>query len=263
MELASIASGSSGNCILVKSDNANIIVDIGISRKRVVEGLEFFDTKPSDIDAIFITHEHLDHIKGLGVYLRSFATPVYGSKGTIDCLKNEIDLGPVDYSLFNVIDERVEINDIVVKPIATKHDAAEPVLYRFESDDSAVAVVTDLGCYDKGLVQQLQGLDGLLVEANHDVNMLQVGPYPYNLKTRIWSDQGHLSNETCAKLVDEISSSKLKHVILGHLSGENNYPDLACQTVRNELDMSDSDITSDDIEIKVANRKSPSVKIVV
>ena len=263
MELASIASGSSGNCILVKNNDTNIIVDIGISRKKVVEGLEFFDTKPSDVDAIFVTHEHLDHIKGLGVYLRSFATPVYGSKGTIDCLKNEVDLGPVDYTLFNAVEGDVKIGDIVVKTIETNHDAKEPVLYRFESDNSSVAVVTDLGCYDDNIVNQLQDLDGLLIEANHDVNMLQVGPYPYNLKTRIWSDQGHLSNETCGKLLSDIASDRLKHVILGHLSGENNYPDLAFQTVRNEIDMSESSVMSDDIDIKVANRKSPSVKIVV
>ena len=258
MELASIASGSNGNCILVKHNNTNILVDVGISKKRIVEGLEHFDTKPSDIDAILITHEHADHIKGLGVYLRAFETEVYTMPKTISYLKNEADLGPVDYKLFNTIEsETIQIGNVSIKPIHVTHDAAEPVCYRFEAEGSSLAVVTDLGCYDSSLVDNLMDLDAILIESNHDLNMLQVGPYPYNLKMRIWGKNGHLSNDTCSKLLSEIVSDKMKHIVLGHLSGENNYPDLAFQTVRNELEsFADNDLT-----IKVAARKEPSVRI--
>ena len=257
MELASIASGSNGNCILIKHNNTNILVDVGISKKRVVEGLEYFDTKPDDIDAILITHEHADHIKGLGVYLRAFETDVYTMPKATDYLKNEADLGPVNYQRFNSIDsETLTIGDVTIKPINICHDAVEPVCYRFEADGSSLAVVTDLGCYDQSVVDNLSDLDAIMVESNHDLNMLQVGPYPYNLKMRIWGNNGHLSNDTCGKLLSEIVSDKMKHIVLGHLSGENNYPDLAFQTVRNELES-----TSDDLNIKVAARKEPSVRI--
>lgn len=263
MELASVCSGSSGNCILVSSNDTNILVDVGISKKRVVEGLDFFDVNPNDIDAVLITHEHSDHISGLGVYLRTHPVSVYATKGTIDSILSKSSLGKVDKDLFEVIDsdEEFKIGDIKVKSIPTSHDASDSVCYRFEDDSSSCAIVTDLGYYHEELVRELQDLDGILIEANHDEHMLQVGSYSYELKSRIWSNVGHLSNETCGKLLCEILCDKLKYVILGHLSKENNIPELAYQTVRYEIDISDIKYTADDIKILVASRENPSCKI--
>ncbi len=265
MEIASICSGSSGNCILVKSGDTNILVDVGISNKRIEEGLDFFDTLPNEIDAILITHEHSDHIKGLGVYLRAHPTSVYATKETIDNILNSSSTGEVDEELFEEIDadETFFVGDFKINSISTSHDASDSVCYRFEDGDKCCAVVTDLGTYEDSLVEKLQDLDAILVEANHDLKMLEVGPYPYPLKMRIWSDEGHLSNEACGQLLSEIISDKMQYIILGHLSKDNNYPELAFETVRNELMFNDIDLNEMEIEIKVASRDCPSCNITI
>lgn len=265
MEVASICSGSSGNCILIKENDTNILVDAGISKKRIEEGLDFFGTMPNEIDAILITHEHSDHIKGLGVFLRAHPMTVYCTRGTIDYILNSSSIGDVDEELFEVIDadEKFFVGDLSITSIPTSHDALDSVCYRFDSDNKSFAVITDLGTYYDEIVDSLQGLDGILIEANHDLKMLEAGPYPYPLKMRIWSDEGHLSNEACGQLLSEIISDKMQYIILGHLSKDNNYPELAFETVRNELMFNDFDPDEMDIEIKVASRECPSCNIII
>lgn len=265
MEIASICSGSSGNCILVKSDNTNILVDVGISNKRIEEGLDFFGTSPNEIDAILITHEHSDHIKGIGVFLRAHPVSVYATKGTIDEILNASSTGEVDKDLFEEIDSDEEffVGDLKINSISTSHDASDSVCYRFNDGEKACAIVTDLGYYHDELVDALQGLDAILVEANHNKEMLEVGPYPYPLKRRILSDEGHLSNEACGQLLSEIISDKMQYIILGHLSKDNNYPELAFETVRNELMFNDIDLNDLGIEIRVAKRDCPSCNIII
>ena len=147
MEIASICSGSSGNCILIKENDTNVLVDVGVSKKRVVDGLDFFNTSPNEIDAILITHEHSDHIQGLGVFLRAYPVSVYATRGTIDYILNSSSVGDVNPELFEVIEpgDEFKIGDLSVSAISTSHDANDSVCYRFDSGSKSFAVVTDLG----------------------------------------------------------------------------------------------------------------------
>lgn len=265
MRLCSIASGSSGNCIYVGSDNTHIIVDAGISGKRIEAGLTTLGIKADELDGILITHEHSDHIGALGVMARRFHIPMYATKGTIEGIKKVGSLGTIDESLFVQINayERFMLRDLSVLPISVSHDANEPVAYRIEHEDKSVGVVTDLGKYDDSIVEGFAGVDALLLEANHDVNMLQVGRYPYSLKQRILSDKGHLSNENSGKLLCHLLHDNLKAVMLGHLSQENNLAELAYEAVRLEVLMGETEYNPSDFDIRVASRDICSQAVAV
>lgn len=265
MRMCSIASGSSGNSIYVGSDTTHILIDAGISGKRIEEGLKGLELSPYDINALLITHEHSDHIKGLGVLLRKYQIPVYATKGTIDGILSCTSLGNLDRSLFNVIsaDDRFSVGDMFVNPIKISHDALEPVAYRIMYEKKKVSVITDLGCFDDYTVDCLKGSDVLMAEANHDVRMLQVGPYPYYLKQRILSDRGHLSNESGGRLISAALHDGIKEIILGHLSAENNMPELAYEAVRLEIEASDTPYKGSDFPIRVAKRDCPIAPVVI
>lgn len=238
------------------TDTTHLLVDTGISGKRTEAGLNELELSLSDVDGILITHEHADHISGLGVVSRKYGIPIYATGKTIEAMKNTKSIGSIDNSLFKEVypDEKLTIKDMVVHPMKVSHDAAEPVAYRFYHGSKKMGVITDLGCFDDYTVASLQGLDAILIEANHDVNMLQVGPYPYYLKQRILGKRGHLSNELSGKLLNSILHDNMKKIILGHLSKENNLAELAYETVRIEVTMSDSPYKGDDFPIFVANR---------
>ncbi len=265
MRMCSIASGSSGNCIYVGSDTTHLLLDVGISGKRIESGLEQLDITGRDIDGIMITHEHADHIQGLGIMARRYGIPIYATKGTIEAIKGISTLGKIDEGLFHVVkaDERFTIKDLVVNPMIISHDAADPVAYRVQYGKEKVAVCTDIGYYNEYTVESLKNMDAILLEANHDVNMLQVGPYPYPLKRRILGDRGHLSNENSGKLLSDILHDGLKHIFLGHLSKENNLPELAYETVRMEITMGKTPYKAEDFDIQVAKRDDLSKLIVL
>lgn len=260
MRLCSIASGSSGNCIYAGSDSTHILVDVGISGKKTEEGLRELDLSMRDIDGIFITHEHTDHIAGLGVLSRKYEIPVYATKGTIEAIQKTSSIGKIPEDLFHVVapDEKVIVKDLICNPMRISHDAADPVAYRISHGRKRAAIVTDLGNYNDYTVESLKGMDVLLLEANHDVNMLQVGPYPYYLKQRILGDRGHLSNERAGQLLCRLLHDKLQAVVLGHLSKENNLPELAYETVRVEVVMSESHFKIKDFPMQVARRSEVS-----
>lgn len=263
MELCSIASGSSGNCIYTGTDAAHILIDAGISGKRIEAGLNEIGLKTAEMQGILITHEHIDHVAGLGVLARRYGIPLYGTKGTIEAVKNMKSVGKIDESLFHEIEpeQTFDIGDMTIEPIAISHDAAEPVAYKVKQGQKTAAVMTDLGFYDARIVQKLQNVNALLLEANHDVRMLEMGPYPYPLKQRILGDRGHLSNENCGRLLGEILHDNFKAVVLGHLSKENNYPQLAYETVRVEVDMGENPYRADDFPMYVAKREQASCRI--
>lgn len=260
MRMMSIASGSSGNCIYIGTDNTHILVDDGISGKKVVEGLKKLDLKPEDIDAILITHEHNDHINGLGVLERKCMTPVYGTGGTIKYISGCDYLGKMPDGIFHTIDSggSFTIKDLTIGTVPISHDAADPVAYTFKSGERKAGIVTDLGTYDDGIVDAFSGMDVLLVEANHDINMLLTGPYSYPLKQRILSARGHLSNESCGQLVGNLIRDNTEHIVLGHLSRENNFAELAYETVRMEINLTDNEYDAKDFDIQVAKRDIPS-----
>lgn len=265
MRMCSIASGSSGNCIYAGSDSTHLLIDTGISGKRTESGLRELDLSIGDIDGIFITHEHVDHIHGLGVLSRKYQIPIYCTAGTKRGILADRRIGYVDEELIQVIrpDQKYVVKDMVITPIRISHDAADPVGYKISHGKLKGAVVTDLGVYNDYIVEHLKGMDILFLEANHDVNMLQVGPYPYPLKQRILGERGHLSNEASGKLLCRILHDNLKAIVLSHLSKENNLPELAYETVRAEVTMSELPYKGGDFPLYVAKRSEVSEVICI
>ncbi len=265
MRLCSIASGSSGNCIYIGSDQNSILIDAGISGRRVEAGLKELELCGKDLDGILITHEHADHIKGLGVLARKYQVPIYGTPGTLKAIGKTSSVGDISPELYREImpDTTFQVGDLSISPFRVSHDAADPVAYRVECGKKKVAVATDLGMYTDYTVERLTGLDALLLEANHDVHMLEVGGYPYYLKRRILGERGHLSNESAGQLLCQVLHDNLKHIFLGHLSKENNYEKLAYETVRLEVLLEDTPYGPDDFPITVAGRESMSECITV
>ena len=260
MRFTSIASGSSGNCTYIGSDNTHILIDAGVSKKRIEEGLKSLDLTLSDISAIFVTHEHTDHIAALHTILKKFDIPIYATGGTIQGIKASDKKAEMVNSRFVqvMVDKEVLVGDMKINPMTISHDANEPCGYTVFVGDKKIGVATDLGCYDDYTVNRLSDCDALLLEANHDIRMLQTGPYPYVLKARILGDKGHLCNEKSGELLSRLINNKLQGVFLGHLSKENNLPELAYEAVRVELQMNDSLKFNDGFPIMVADRSAIS-----
>ncbi len=261
MRLCPLYSGSSGNCIYIGSSDTHLLVDIGVSNKKAESGLGSIGLTGHDINGILITHEHSDHIQGIGVFSRKYGVPMYATEKTIQAiLENSKYLGEIDTSLFKAIrpDEEFLLGDIYVNPMHISHDAADPVAYRFSNNGHKMAVCTDLGCYTDYTCECLQGMEAMVLEANHDIRMLETGPYPYPLKRRILSDKGHLSNEASGRLLSSVLNDNIRRIYLGHLSKENNYPELAFESVRMEIDMGENPYRASDFDIYVAKRDVPS-----
>ena len=245
MNLASIASGSSGNCIYVGNEKSHFLIDAGISRKRIVEGLTQMEVAPETIQGIFV---------------RKYPVPVFATAKTIDEILSTSSLGKVDKNLFESItpDNPIYMDGIKIEASRILHDAADPVCYTVSDTESKVGVATDFGTYDEYLVEKLQGCESLLVESNHDLNMLMVGPYPYPLKKRIMGNKGHLSNERAGQFLSKVIGEECKHIFLGHLSKENNYGELAYETVKVELLLHNIDLDKANFTLQVASRTAPT-----
>ena len=256
MRFCNIASGSSGNCTYIGDESTHLFVDVGISGKRIEEGLNEIGLTTSDMTGILVTHEHTDHINGLSVISKKHEIPIYATKGTIEAIRRMPKLSAIPGELFHEIkaDSTFMLGDFCVRPVKISHDAAEPVAFRLDNKGKSVGVITDLGKYDDYTVNAMKGCGTVLVEANHDVNMLQVGPYPYVLKKRILGDRGHLSNDACGRFLVALLGTKLENIILGHLSQENNLAELAYETVRMEMTMSDDTFRFSDLRVLIGKR---------
>lgn len=222
-------SGSSGNCTYIGTARSGILVDVGVSAKRIECALKEREIEPSSIQAIFITHEHSDHIAGLRVLTKRYGYKIYASAGTLDALQDTPALSCC--STYEVMpEEGVEADDMFITSFHTSHDSRESMGFRIQtSDGRAMAVATDTGCMTEVIRRSLYGCDLVLLESNHDIQMLKDGPYPYYLKKRILADTGHLSNRCCAEELPSLAKSGVTRFFLGHLSKENNIPDLAYQ----------------------------------
>ena len=247
--LATLASGSSGNSSIIgDSDGNSILIDCGISCKRIVESVTELSGSVGSVKGIFITHEHIDHISGLMMLMKKYKIPVFASLGTL----SEITKCKGFDSSYKKLMYKIEAN----------RDAAEPLGFSFEKYDTKISVCTDFGKITDEIEEGLKGSRALVVEANHDERMLEAGRYPFRLKRRILGDKGHISNENSGKLITGLWNEDMKHIFLGHLSDENNMPELALETVRCELLMKYKSFEKY-TKLEVANRDKPSEKIIL
>lgn len=221
-------SGSGGNCTLVQSDNANLLVDVGLGCRATLSALKMYNLSLSDITAIVVTHEHSDHIGGISSFVSHSPVPVYTPKAIADLVAKRATCCDV-----SGIADVTEIADLRIERYECSHDAAACYGYRFSDGTNSVATVTDTGCVTTGLVDFLAPCDRIQLESNHDVDMLKSGPYPYPLKRRILSDFGHLSNDQATQVLSDLVGSNVKSVILAHLSEHNNTAELAFNNVVN------------------------------
>jgi len=232
MEVLILASGSSGNAALISSGGTSLLVDIGVSALQIQRRLEVFGRTPEEVDAVLLTHEHSDHVRGLDVFLRRHhQAPVWTTHGTWSRLDVRCDGGGELAS-----GKTRQYGDLRVTPVSTSHDAAEPLAFIFDDGSHCVGFCTDTGIFTTLLQQRLLGCELLLLEANHDKDMLRHGPYPWSLRQRIDSSTGHLSNHQSLKAVDQVKSSVLRAVVALHLSAENNCPNLVCETLCGAVD---------------------------
>lgn len=230
----SLASGSSGNCQYIASEDTGLLLDAGLSGKYITKALEDINADIGKLQGILVTHEHSDHVKAVGILMRKYGLDVYATEKTWQAMESK--LGKINPDLIKVIekDKLFTIGDIEIDPYPVSHDAVDTVGYTFNHRDGKVSVVTDLGYVPIELLTRVMDCDLLMMESNHNIEMLQAGKYPYFLKRRILSDKGHISNETAAEnIVRAIQSgNRISHVLLGHLSKENNLPELAYETVK-------------------------------
>ncbi len=238
LSFCSFSSGSSGNCYLIKSENTALLVDAGISLKKIIEGLNATDTPVEMLAGVLITHEHIDHVRSIKALSNKHKTTVFGNNGTF--LGNNINIQD-QYKMEFLTGDRFIIGDIEIKSFNIYHDASEPVGYSFFNEGKQISIVTDTGKICSEIIDEITDADLLILEANHDVDMLRIGRYPWFLKQRVLSEVGHLSNEGCGEAILKIIEKKEKYrkVLLAHLSKENNFPEMAYQTVKNILEEKD------------------------
>lgn len=230
MYLRTLASGSDGNCILVSCGDTSILIDAGISCRKIVTRLQLAGISPETLGGIFLTHEHCDHIAGLGVFLKRFPLPVYATGGTTRAAVRKFpQLEP--YITVFAPGETLTAGALTLRSFATPHDAAESVGYRCDADGRSLAVLTDLGYVSQDVIRAACGVNLALVEANHDEDWLRTGRYAPALKARILSDRGHLSNEAGGAFCAYLAENGAQTLILAHLSAENNSPEHAYQVV--------------------------------
>lgn len=235
LKFCSLSSGSSGNCQYIEAGETKILIDAGFSGKKVEALLKSIDVEPETIDAIFVTHEHIDHSKGVGVLSRRFDIPIYANKNTF--LGMEKTVGKLKEKNIKVFTTGEDLNfkDLDIHPFHTFHDALEPVGYSIFYKNKKISIITDTGWVNNEMIDKIKGSDLYFLESNHDIEMLKFGSYPYHLKQRIMSTKGHLSNDDAATLLCNILKKEKEIVLLCHLSQDNNAPCLALQTITNTL----------------------------
>ncbi len=224
-------SGSSGNALFVQYGGTRLLIDAGKSGKMITEALDMIGVDPASLNAILVTHEHSDHIMGAGVLARKYKLPVYATEGTWAAMEDKMSRVPQELRRSFDAFADFYVGDVGVVPFSIPHDAADPVGYRLWGGNVSIATATDLGYFPRSVRDAVAGSALVLLESNHDPDMLRMNPhYSQRLKTRILSNHGHLSNDACADALLQLVDSGTQHVILGHLSGENNTPSLALRT---------------------------------
>ena len=257
----SLYSGSSGNSLFVESENTKLLVDAGVSSKKIETALTNLEIDPSSINGILITHEHSDHVQGLGTFAKKFNLPVYVNQKTLDAMPNQKD--KILEKNIKIIknEEKFEIRDLKIKPFSIPHDAANPCGFNIIHDNKKISIATDIGHMTNGIIKNLEDSIFIMLEANYDPEILKFSKYPYILKSRIAGPTGHLPNEMAGKTIAHLLNSGFQQAILGHLSKESNFPELAYKTVIDEVISSNYDENS--LKLSVASRDIPGNKIII
>jgi len=255
-KFCSLYSGSSGNSLFVQTSNTKILIDAGESAKKISKALDSIGVKVNDLDAILVSHEHSDHVKGLGTLSKNYDIPVYANKKTWDVLHEQItkisEKNRKNYFPY----ENFEIGDLKIYPFELPHDAANPCGFNIFYNNQKISIATDLGHMSSEVIHKLEDSSFLLLESNYDPNVLKCSRYPFLLKERISGPNGHLPNSEAGKTISYLLKSGLKHVMLGHLSKENNFPELAYKTVVEAL--MENNFNENSLNINIANRFEPS-----
>lgn len=230
-----LASGSTGNAFYIESDQDKLLVDAGLSGKQLDHLFSKIHVDPASLTGILVTHEHSDHIKGLGIIARKYNLPIYANDKTWKAMEKSIGKLSIDQKFNFGLEEVRSFGDIEVESFGVSHDAAEPMFYTFRNNDKKVALVTDLGYVSERIKKTVANADAYIFEANHDVSMLRMSRYPWSVKRRILGDSGHVSNEDCGLALSDIIGNETKRIYLAHLSKDNNMKDLARMSVDNIL----------------------------
>lgn len=236
MRFSVLASGSSGNAIFVENDEHQFLVDAGLSGKKLEGLFAKIDRSMENLDGIFVTHEHSDHIKGLGVVARRYGIPIYANKKTWQAMDGLIGTVPLDQRFEFDMETVQSFGGLDIESFAVSHDAADPMFYTFHQNDRKLSIITDTGYVSDRMKGIIQGADAFVFESNHDVGMLQMCRYPWSIKRRILSDVGHVSNEDAAVAMSEVVAEKETQIYLAHLSKDNNMKDLARMSVSQTLE---------------------------
>lgn len=226
-----LASGSSGNSFYIESAQEKWLVDVGLSGKQMDKLFAEAHVDPTQLSGILVTHEHSDHIKGLGILARKYNLPIYANTKTWQAMEGSLGKLSIDQKFHFQTEEVKTFGDMDIESFGVSHDAAEPMFFTFRSGGKKVALVTDLGYVSERIKKTVEDADAYIFEANHDVEMLRMGRYPWNVKRRILGDSGHVSNEDCGLALSECISNRTKCVYLAHLSRDNNMKDLARMSV--------------------------------
>lgn len=243
VEVSVLSSGSSGNSIYINDGKNSFLIDAGLSGKKLINRLKKIDVTPQDLDGILITHEHKDHTKGVGILSRRLDIPIYANEETWAACERE--LGKIKDKNMQTFNAVFNFGNFNVKPIPISHDARAPVAYVVYRDNKKMVFATDMGYINEELMGELTDIDLLLLESNHDIDMLMSGSYPRFLKRRIRGEKGHLSNDAAAQVLPELINGKCPQILLGHLSEENNNPKVAYLTVENMLKANGLEVDKD------------------
>lgn len=245
LKVSVLASGSTGNCTYIETAEHKILIDAGLSGKKIENLMQSIGRDLSDVDSLFVTHEHSDHRKGVGVLARRYGMDVYANQGTWDAMASKIGKIPTEQKNIIAPDSVLSIGDLDVESFTVSHDAAEPQFYAVHSGGKSFVVLTDTGYVSDHVEGVIKDADAYLMECNHDVEMLRMGSYSWPLKQRILSDTGHLSNEDGADVMMDVLGNHTKRIFLGHLSQENNMKSLAHLTVASIMEDHDFGVNHD------------------
>lgn len=236
LQFSVLASGSTGNAIYVEANGQKLLIDAGLSGKKIEQCFEQIGMTPKDLDGILVTHEHSDHIKGVGILARRYRLPIFANARTWKAMEGMIGEIPLEQRFHFEVGETKTFGSLDVESFGVSHDAAEPMFFVFHHGDRKLAIITDTGYVSERMKGTIEGANTYIFESNHDMDMLRMGKYPWNIKRRILGDEGHVSNVDAGLAIADIIKDKSANVYLAHLSLDNNMKDLARMTVQQTLE---------------------------